>query len=183
MSFDARSLERLQQLGRSLPQPLPTPEPTPAPTPATAQRHRVETETDPQALFRELMQVSPDGTVPPHLMDRLRQAEADAAAAAAMAVAAQRRQSLEPQPSQSRSPQPGRRPGGGGRTTPRANGQRRTPASSEELELYSAFQDLLHLESDALADGETAAPAAQPPRRADDRLRTRPAERPRRGAD
>ena len=183
MSFDARSLERLQQLGRSLPQPLPTPEPTPAPTPASAQRHRVETETDPQALFRELMQVSPDGTVPPHLMDRLRQAEADAAAAAAMAVAAQRRQSLEPQPSQSRSPQPGRRPGGGGRTTPPANGQRRTPASSEELELYSAFQDLLHLESDALADGETAAPAAQPPRRADDRLRTRPAERPRRDAD
>ena len=183
MSFDARSLERLQQLGRSLPQPLPTPEPTPAPTPASAQHHRVETETDPQALFRELMQVSPDGTVPPHLMDRLRQAEADAAAAAAMAVAAQRRQSLEPQPSQSRSPQPGRRPGGGGRTTPPANGQRRTPASSEELELYSAFQDLLHLESDALADGETAAPAAQPPRRADDRLRTRPAERPRRGAD
>ena len=168
MSFDARSLERLQQLGRSLPQPLPTSEPTPAPTPASAQRHRVETETDPQALFRELMQVSPDGTVPPHLMDRLRQAEADAAAAAAMAVAAQRRQSLEPQPSQSRSPQPGRRPGGGGRTTPPANGQRRTPASSEELELYSAFQDLLHLESDALAD---------------DRLRTRPAERPRRGAD
>jgi hypothetical protein len=138
----------------------------------------VETETDPQALFRELMQVSPDGTVPPHLMDRLRQAEADAAAAAA-----QRHQSLEPQPSQSRSPQPGPRSGGGGRTTPRANGQRRTPASSEELELYSAFQDLLHLENDALADGETAAPAAQPPRRADDRLRTRPSERPRRGAD
>jgi hypothetical protein len=115
-------------------------------------------------------------------MDRLRQAEADAAAAA-VAAAAQRRQSLEPQPSQSRSPQPGPRSGGGGRTTPRANGQRRTPASSEELELYSAFQDLLHLENDALADGETAATAAQPPRRADDRLRTRPSERPRRGAD
>ena len=26
MSFDARSLERLQQLGRSLPKPLPKPE-------------------------------------------------------------------------------------------------------------------------------------------------------------
>ena len=176
MSFDARSLERLQQLGRSLPQPLPKPEPSAAPPPARAQRHRVETETDPQALFRELMQVSPDGTVPPHLMDRLRQAEADAAAA-------QRRQSRETPPAQNRSPQPGPRSGVGGRTTPRGNGQRRAPASSEELELYSAFQDLLHLESDALADGESTAPTAQPPRRADDRLRTRPAERPRRGAD
>ena len=51
------------------------------------------------------------------------------------------------------------------------------------MEVYSAFQDLLHLESDALADEETTAPTAQPHRRADDRLRTRPAERPRRGAD
>ena len=83
MSFDARSLERLQQLGRTLPQPLPKPAAAAAPPPATAKRHRVETETDPQALFRELMQVSPDGTVPPHLMDRLRQAEAEAERAAA----------------------------------------------------------------------------------------------------
>ena len=82
MSFDARSLERLQQLGRSLPQPLPRPEAAPADPaagqpPATGKRHKVETETDPEALFRELMQVSPDGSVPPHLMDRLRQAEQD----------------------------------------------------------------------------------------------------------
>ena len=82
MSFDARSLERLQQLGRSLPQPLPVPETpqvsaTPGHTPASGQRHKVETETDPEALFRELMQVSPDGNVPPHLMDRLREAEQD----------------------------------------------------------------------------------------------------------
>lgn len=82
MSFDARSLERLQQLGRSLPQPLPAPERSPsAPTepqaPPGGRRHKVETETDPEALFRELIQVSPDGRVPPHLMDRLRQAEQD----------------------------------------------------------------------------------------------------------
>ena len=83
MSFDARSLERLQQLGRNLPQPLPRPEAAPADPaagqpPAAGKRHKVETETDPEALFRELMQVSPDGSVPPHLMDRLRQAEQDA---------------------------------------------------------------------------------------------------------
>ncbi|NDG75626.1 MAG: hypothetical protein EBX49_09900, partial [Synechococcaceae bacterium WB8_1B_136] len=69
MSFDARSLERLQQLGRSLPKPLPKPDAAPAPPPASQKRHRVETETDPEALFRELMQVSPDGSVPPHLLD------------------------------------------------------------------------------------------------------------------
>lgn len=139
MSFDARSLERLQQLGRSLPQPLPQPpskaDSSPAPTPsATAKRHRVETETDPQALFHELMQVSPDGTVPPHLMDRLRQAEADAALA----------QPAGPQ-------QPANQPQRRGRPQ-QPSGQRRPAASGEELELYSAFQDLLHLESDELEE-------------------------------
>jgi hypothetical protein len=79
MGLDARSRERLEQLGRQLPQPLPQPEPG-APTPkASSERagrsHRLETETDPQALFRELMQASPDGTVPPHLLQRLRELE------------------------------------------------------------------------------------------------------------
>ena len=168
MSFDARSLERLQQLGRSLPQPLPKPEPSAAPPPARAQRHRVETETDPQALFRELMQVSPDGTVPPHLMDRLRQAEADAAAA-------QRRQSRETPPAQNRSPQPGPRSGGGGRPTPRGNGPRRAPASSVDPVLYSAFPPLLLLERVALAREATTSPTATPPRPDQDRHGTRPA--------
>jgi hypothetical protein len=147
MSFDARSLERLQQLGRSLPQALPKPEPRPTggppePTPASAKRHRVETETDPQALFRALMQVSPDGTVPPHLMERLRQAEA----------------------ASTEAPAKGR---GEGSTRPPARpaGQRRraarTPLSAEEQEFYSAFQDLLHLEDD---DDDTAAGPARRPR-------------------
>lgn len=76
MSFDPRSLERLRQLGRQLPQPLsqPTP-PSGSSTKPSAKRHRVETEDDPQALFHELMKVSADGTVPDHLMDRLKQAE------------------------------------------------------------------------------------------------------------
>ena len=135
MSFDARSLERLQQLGRSLPKPLPKPEaPAAAEAPASQKRHRVETETDPQALFRELMQVSPDGSVPPHLLDRLRQAEADQQRArqAMQRQATPQGQGLQPR---------------GTSNELRPNRQRRAPASSEELELYTAFQQLL-LEGD-----------------------------------
>jgi hypothetical protein len=138
MSFDARSLERLQQLGRSLPKPLPKPQaPSPADTPASQKRHRVETETDPDALFRELMLVSPDGTVPPHLLDRLKQAERD--------------KLHSQQEAQRRAQQQAQRQGGlkprGAANELRANQQRRKPASSEELELYTAFQHLL-LEGD-----------------------------------
>ena len=76
MSFDPRSLERLKQLGRELPQALPTPEnETKRSAKVNRPRHRVETEQDPKALFHELMQVSEDGTVPEHLMARLRDAE------------------------------------------------------------------------------------------------------------
>ncbi len=136
MSFDARSLERLQQLGRSLPKPLPKPETAAAAeAPASQKRHRVETETDPQALFRELMQVSPDGSVPPHLLDRLRQAETEQQ----RARQAEQRQTLQRQSSQG---QPR-----GASNELRPNRQHRPPANSEELELYTAFQQLL-LEGD-----------------------------------
>ena len=79
MSFDPRSLERLRELGRQLPQKLPDPagNADATTTPKTGpKRHRVETEQDPDALFRELMTVSEDGTVPEHLMARLKQLEA-----------------------------------------------------------------------------------------------------------
>ena len=142
MSFDARSLERLQQLGRSLPKPLPKPEAEPAPAPASQQRHRVETETDPQALFRELMQVSPDGSVPPHLMDRLRQAEADQQ----RQRQAEQRRAIQRQSAQGPSSSSGLQPRGANNEL-RPNRQRRPPTNSEELELYTAFQQLL-LEGD-----------------------------------
>jgi len=141
MSFDARSLERLKQLGRTLPQPLPKPEAAPSPpTAATAseRRHRVETETDPEALFRELMQVSPDGSVPPHLMERLRQAEASDREL-------RRRRALQAAPPTA--------PGGGrngqdrGTRQPQRRGELRRPLDSETQELYTAFQHLL-LEDD-----------------------------------
>ena len=125
MSFDARSRERLQALGRSLPQPLPKPEPPQqSQTKATDKRHRVELEQNPEALFRELMQVSPDGKVPPHLMERLRELES-------------RRQSATPAPAPSFATSPSKLRGRN--TAGRAD--RRTAA--EYGDLYTAFQQLL----------------------------------------
>ena len=128
MSFDAHSLERLRQLGRTLPQPLPPPEPAsadPGPGPGPVdRRHPVETETDPEVLFRELMHVSPDGSVPPHLLDRLRQLES------------RRRPAQQVPSSPSTAGASGQRPSG----PPR---RRAEPSRREEQDLYTAFQQLL----------------------------------------
>jgi hypothetical protein len=74
MALDPKSKERLEALGRRLPQPLATPEKTEA-TPIR-KLHPVETEQNPEELFRQLMQVSPDGNVPDHLLARLKSMEA-----------------------------------------------------------------------------------------------------------
>ena len=68
MSFDPRSLERLRELGRQLPARLPEPEKPSAAPKASQVRHRVETEKNPEELFRELMKASQDGTIPEHLI-------------------------------------------------------------------------------------------------------------------
>ncbi|MCP9774632.1 hypothetical protein [Cyanobium sp. WAJ14-Wanaka] len=139
MSFDAHSLERLKELGRSLPKALPTPvknsdipSQSAAGTKASERRHRVETEEDPDALFRELMQVSPDGTVPPHLLERLKKAEGQRATAVAPPQAA-----LPNKAASGKSPtntgKPKRAPGMG------------------DAELYTVFQQLL-LEDDDLGE-------------------------------
>ena len=136
MSFDARSLERLQALGRTLPQPLPSPTPVAKSQPkASERRHRVEIEDDPQALFRELMQVSPDGTVPPHLMARLKEAES--------------RQKPLQQP-QRPGDQPGGNPAQQQRGQQKRGQQKQTslgkpdPRTAQDHgELYTAFQQLL----------------------------------------
>ena len=123
MGFDPRSLERLRDLGRRLPQPLPKPEPpAPAPT-AREKRHIVETETDPELLFRELMQASPDGTVPPHLLERLRGLEAQAAQEPAAC----------PSPVARRAASKGSRPGN---------------RNSGDQSLYDAFEALLQDDGD-----------------------------------
>ena len=144
MSFDPRSLERLRELGRQLPQKLPDPagNADATTTPKTGpKRHRVETEQDPDALFRELMTVSEDGTVPEHLMARLKQLEARRQPPQTNPLESPIRSSeLPPPPSGSSSK---------GKTT-RPRRPSVTPGSEEES-LYVAFGQLL-LEDDEDAD-------------------------------
>jgi hypothetical protein len=129
MSFDAHSRERLEALGRTLPQPLPQPQPAAGSSPrATEKRHRVEVEENPEALFRELMQVSPDGSVPPHLLDRLKQLEARRQPAAQVPVKGAAQTPVQPSPSR--------------------GGPRRGPGP-DHGDLYTAFQQLL-LEDESL---------------------------------
>ena len=135
MSFDPRSLERLRELGRTLPQPLPKPEPKPQPSAkarAAEPRHRVETETDPEQLFRELMQASADGTVPPHLMERLRQVEGQRRQRPTAASASGSGSPADPQPDQ---PKSRRRDTAIGRPNPKL--------AADHGDLYTAFQQLL----------------------------------------
>ena len=134
MSFDPRSLERLRELGRELPARLPEPEKPAAAPKASEVRHRVETEKNPEELFRELMKASQDGTVPEHLMDRLKQLEA------------QRKPLAQPSPFNSNDTTPAlaapaRSQAGLGKNTqpkrPKVN------PGSEEESLYVAFGQLL----------------------------------------
>ena len=160
MSFDARSRDRLEALGRTLPQKLPLPPKPASPPPAgrkadTAPRHRVEIEENPEDLFRALMEASADGSVPPHLLDRLRELEAAKPGRRSGAGAAL-------------SSSPGARPPasaaerGGPSPLPSAPQRRPAPkrptsppprrASGPERDLYDAFDDLLHLEHDEVPD-------------------------------
>ena len=139
MSFDPRSLERLKELGRSLPEPIAPPKQNPdRPVKATEKRHRIETEDNPERLFQELMKASSDGTVPDHLMARLKDAERHIAIQNKEKVRAQTLTS-----SQTLSRQPLR--GGQGKTT--RPSRPNVAAGSEEESLYVAFGQLL-LEDD-----------------------------------
>ena len=142
MALDPRSRERLEALGRTLPKPLPLPEP-PRPGRAEAPRHAVETEQNPEQLFRELMGASRDGKVPPHLMDRLRQLEqerqrnrpAAAARPSGPPVSGQAPPPATASAADLRNRRESRRKGSGAR--------RSVTPGSEEAELYSAFAQLL----------------------------------------
>jgi hypothetical protein len=145
MPLDPRSRERLEALGRTLPQPLPAPEPVrPSRGDATAPRHAVETEDNPEQLFRELMAASADGSVPPHLLDRLRQLEKERlrtrpAASRPVAGTAQVPAAGAAAPSAAAQP---RQPSARGRRGAGRSG-RAVAAGSEEAELYTAFAQLL----------------------------------------
>ena len=78
MTFDSHSLERLKELGRKLPKEISKPQSNELKNQRDAKKqklHPVETETNPEQLFRELMEISPDGNVPPHLLERLKNLE------------------------------------------------------------------------------------------------------------
>ena len=80
MTFDSHSLERLKELGRKLPKEISKPQSIELKNLKETKNqrlHPVETETNPEQLFRELMEISPDGNVPPHLLERLKKLESN----------------------------------------------------------------------------------------------------------
>ena len=80
MTFDSHSLERLKELGRNLPKEISKPQPIESKNSKKAKEqklHPVEIETNPEQLFRELMEISPAGNVPTHLLERLKKLESD----------------------------------------------------------------------------------------------------------
>jgi hypothetical protein len=126
MSLDPRSRERLEALGRRLPQPLPAP--AAAKPTASAPRHPLETEENPERLFRELMGASPDGRVPPHLLERLRELES--------------RRATPPVPPPAPAPS-GKAP----TAAPPRRPDARPPVAEADRQLYATFAQLL-LEQD-----------------------------------
>ena len=80
MTFDSHSIERLKKLGRKLPKEISKPQSNELKNSKEAKKqklHPVEIENNPEQLFRELMEISPDGNVPPHLLERLKQLESN----------------------------------------------------------------------------------------------------------
>ena len=78
MTFDSHSLERLKELGRKLPKEISKPQSNELKNQKEEKNkklHPVETETNPEQLFRELIDISPDGNIPPHLLERLKTLE------------------------------------------------------------------------------------------------------------
>ena len=80
MTFDSHSLERLKKLGRKLPKEILKSQSNKSRNTKETKKsklHPVEIETNPEQLFRELMEISPDGNVPPHLLERLKKLESN----------------------------------------------------------------------------------------------------------
>ncbi len=80
MTFDSHSLERLQELGRKLPKEISITQSNELKNQKVKNQqnlHPVEIETNPEQLFRELMEISPDGNIPPHLLERLKKLESN----------------------------------------------------------------------------------------------------------
>ena len=76
MSFNFNSLERLRKLRRELPESLHYSDPPSKLNPkSNSALHPIETEENPEKLFKELINASSDGEIPPHLIARLKEVE------------------------------------------------------------------------------------------------------------
>ena len=77
MSFNSKSRDYLNKLSKQLgkEESQPNQFKKKKKKPIAHKLHPIETEEDPERLFQELMKASPDGTVPKHLMDRLKSIE------------------------------------------------------------------------------------------------------------
>ena len=81
MTFDHQSIERLKELGSQLPKEKSNTLPISSKKSNRSRNHKlhpVEIEDNPEKLFRELMKISPDGNIPSHLLDRLKEVESKA---------------------------------------------------------------------------------------------------------
>jgi hypothetical protein len=158
MALDPRSKERLEALGRTLPQKLPRPESGAAAAQEASRtgtrgaeargggaRHPLERAQDPAELFRALISASPDGSVPPHLLDQLRDLEAVRARTSAPAAPGQATPAAQAPGAQAPGTGPKRaggraqrQGGGGGGKAGRFGGK-----SDQDQALYTAFAQLL----------------------------------------
>ena len=76
MSFNSNSLDRLRQLNQKLKENNQLQKSSNGnSSKKTSKLHKVETEENPQKLFHSLMDVSPDGNIPTHLLSRLKETE------------------------------------------------------------------------------------------------------------
>ncbi len=77
MTLDPQSLLRLKELGRQLPKEITKPVSLQKENQKiNSPRHPIQTEEDPNTLFKELIKASPDGHIPAHLIARLKELEA-----------------------------------------------------------------------------------------------------------
>ena len=76
MVLDSENIKRLQEIGRELPKKIEIPDKSLNKKPISKNtKHKIETENNPEILFHSLMEASPDGSVPSHLVNRLKQLE------------------------------------------------------------------------------------------------------------
>ena len=80
MTLDSHSLKRLKELERRLPKEISKTQSNVLKNQKKSKKqnlHPVELETNPEQLFRELIDISPDGNIPPHLLERLKDIESN----------------------------------------------------------------------------------------------------------